>query len=214
MRWRPLLAYLATAAVVAAALEILAQPSQAQYQALVSRGVHASGQVVPDSGLRGGLGYAFIVEGTRYTRSGSFDFLTNQKEGDTVPVVYEATNPANNCSCDPAQDLSQARWTPILLALWISLIVPLGYSLLRRLMRGQSSTGRLHLRIGPPSRFIWWAVSAALLSVVSAIAGHLVQPATYFFVLIALGLIWFPLGVVLDRLFTERMRQAWTQRRP
>jgi hypothetical protein len=207
-----LLAYLATVVVVAAVFEIFAQPGQAQYQALVSHGIHISGQVVPDSGLRGGLGYAFVVGGTRYTRSGSFDFLTNQNLGDTVPVVYEATNPANNCSCDPAQDLSQERWTPILLALWISLIVPLGYSLLRRLMRGQSSAGRLLLRIGPPSRLIWWAVSAVLLSEVSAIASHLVQPAIYFFVLIALGLIWFPLGLLLDRLLTQRMRQAWTHR--
>jgi hypothetical protein len=213
--WRLLLAYLGTAAVVATVIEILAMPGQAQYQALVSRGVHTSGQVVPDNGLRGGLGYAFAVQGNRYTRSGSFAYLANQQLGDTVPVVYEASNPANNCSCDPAQVLSQEQWSPILLAAWMSLIVPLGYSLLMRMRRGQvSSAGRWQIRVGPPSRFIWWAVSAVVLSIVSVIAGHLVQPVIYFFVVIALGLIWFPLGVLLDRLLTQRLRQAWTQPRP
>jgi hypothetical protein len=217
MWWRVLLAYLGTAAVVATVLEILAMPGQAQYQALVSHGIHTSGQVVPDNGLRGGLGYAFAVQGKTYTRSGSFDYLTNQHVGDAVAVVYEQSNPANNCSCDPAQALSQEQWNPILLAAWMSLIVPLGYSLLVRMRRGQASpsdsTGRWRIRVGPPSRFIWWGVSAVLLSVVSAIAAHLLQPLVYFFVVIALGLIWFPLGVLLDRLFTQRLRRAWTQPR-
>jgi hypothetical protein len=204
--------------VAATVLEVLAMPGQAQYQALISHGIHTSGQVVPDSGLRGGLGYAFVVQGQTYTRSGSFDYLGSQQVGDTVPVVYEQSNPVNNCSCDPAKVLSEEQWSPILLAAWMSLIVPLGYSLLKRLRRGQSSSsnsaGRFRLRVGPPSRFIWWAVSAVLLSVVSAMAKGLVQPVIYLFVVVALALIWFPAGVLMDRLLTPLLRRVWPQARP
>lgn len=213
-----MIAYGVTAVVVAAVLEILAMPGQAQYQALVSHGVHTSGQVVPDSGLRGGLGYSFVVDGRTYTRSGSFDYQGTIQLGDTVPVVYEESNPSNNCSCDPSQVLSEDRWSPILLAFWMSLIVPLGYVVLNRL-RGRRDpwpfgNAKLHLRVGPASRFAWWCVSALVLWLFSAIARGLVQPEIYFFLVIALALIWFPAGVLLDRLLTPRLRAVWSHPRP
>lgn len=213
--WRLLLAYLATAALLATVLEIVAMPGQAQYQALISHGVHASGRVVPDNELRGGLGYAFAVQGQTYTMSGSFDTLSNQQVGDAVPVVYEESNPGNNCSCDPAQVLNQEQVSPLIIAFWMSLSVPLGYAILRRMRSGQSLQSiagkRFQMRVGPPSRFFWWAISAILLSIVSAIARALVQPVIYLFVVVGLGLIWFPLGVLLDLVLTPRLRRVWPQ---
>ncbi len=51
-----MLAYLGTAAVVATVLEILAMPGQAQYQALVSHGIHTNPTV--DRGVYNGVDMA------------------------------------------------------------------------------------------------------------------------------------------------------------
>jgi hypothetical protein len=213
MRWRFVLAYVSTAVVVATFLEIKAMPGQVQYQALVSHGIHTSGQVVADD-VHGGLGYAFVAQGKSYPDSGSSVIPRGLQLGDTVPVVYEESNPANNCSCDPGEELIASQRNPILLALFISLLAPFAYWQFRPLWTGQGSPsgqiGRLMFRVGPPSRFLWWAVSAVLLSVVSSIASRLVQPVIYWFVVIpVLGLSWVPLGVVMDRLLTPLLRRFW-----
>jgi hypothetical protein len=208
-RW-VLFAYLVAVAVVGTLFEIFAMPEQAQYQALVSHGVRTTGQVVPDNSLRGGLGYSFVVQRQTYRMSGSFDYLSNQKVGDSVPVVYEASNPTNNCSCDPAQDLSGLRWSPLLLAAWISLLVPGAYVMYRRMQATSANTfGRFRMRVGPPSRFVWWGVIAIALSIGLEIASLVLPKAIYLFVVIpVLALIWFPTGVLLDRWLTPRLRPA------
>jgi hypothetical protein len=208
-RW-VLFAYLVAVAVVGTLFEIFATTQQAQYQSLVSHGVHTTGQVVPDNSLRGGLGYSFVVQGQTYRMSGSFDYLSNQKVGDSVPVVYEASNPTNNCSCDPAQDLSGLRWSPLLLAGWISLLVPGAYVMYRRMQATSAGTlGRFRVRVGPPSRFVWWGVTAIVLSIGSEIASLALPKAIYLFVVIpVLALIWFPCGVLLDRWLTPRFRPS------
>lgn len=202
--------YFVAVAIAGTFFEILAMPQQAQYQALVSHGFRTTGQVVPDNSLRGGLGYSFVVGGQTYRMSGSFDYLTNQKVGDSVPVVYEASNPTNNCSCDPAQDLSGLRWSPLLLAGWISLLVPGAYVMYRRMQETSRGTlGRLRMRVGPPSRFVWWGITAIVLSIGSEIASLILPKAIYLFVVIPLlALIWFPTGVLLDRWLTPRLHPS------
>jgi hypothetical protein len=62
---------------------------------------------------------------------------------------------------------------------------------------------------------MWWAIYFVLLSGVSALASPFVQPVIYWFVVTpVLALTWFPLGVLMDRLLTPRLRQFWPQPRP
>lgn len=210
-RW-VLLEYLVAVAIVATVIEILATPQQAQYQALVAHGIRTTGLVVPDNSLRGGRGYSFLVGGQTYRMSGSFDTLTNQQFGDSVLVVYEANNPANNCSCDPAADLSGLRWTPLLIAGWVSLLVPGAYGMYRRMQRTSAGTlPRFQFRVGPPSRFAWWGVTAIVLAICSEVASITVPKATYLFVVVPAGaILWIPIGIVLDRWLTPILAGART----
>lgn len=212
-RW-VLFGYLVAVALLATVIEIFEMPQQAQYQALVAHGMRTAGHVVPDDSLRGGRGYAFMVGGQTYKMSGSFDTLTDQQLGDSVLVVYEASNPANNCSCDPAADLSGLRWTPLLLASWISLLVPMGYGMYRRMQRTTAGKlPRFHFRVGPPSRIAWWGVAAIVLSICSEIASLEFPKAIYLFIFVPVAaILWIPIGIVLDRWLTPRLVRTRTPR--
>ncbi len=65
------------------------------------------------------------------------------------------------------------------------------------------------MRVGPPSRFVWWGITAIVLSIGSEIASLILPKLIYLSVVIpVMALIWLPIGVLLDRWLTPRLHPS------
>jgi hypothetical protein len=126
--WRLVLAYGLGLATFFGVWSVIEHSAQQDYSALVNRGVHATATVTTyDPANHDDLEYAFTVQGVRYTGGGSFHLPGSFQSGQSIPVVYEANRPENNCACNPAAELENANWTPIVGGLWLGLAFPVWY---------------------------------------------------------------------------------------